>query len=720
MKNQAPQPAGLDTLILETAFILFRHKWKIIIFAFAGVAAAMCIWGMTPMVYQSEARLLVRYVAETTEPSVEGGKVADPDRLGANIINSEIAILTSMELLGKVVEAIGPKELLPEGVDRVTRDAAVLALRRSLSTVVGKRSSVINVFCTCRRPDTAQNVLSELIRLYLEKHIQVHRSGLDHGFLSQQTDQAAARLAETEEELQAAKQEAGVTDLAESKAAIALRIAQLNEQVQETETELAVAVARLVAMIRPVAAVDGTNASSEVLSPATAYTEMRSKRDAIYSRLVLLREREVTLLLTYTEQSPPVQNIRREIAKAEAEWQSLPPSVEAPRQLVTDESGDGTVTPDSAASEGLMNERANIAAMEERLKVVKRYLAKAEKKSSTIDRCEARIQNLARRKEIDEANYLHFSKCLEQARVNDALDSGNVSNISVVQGASHPLMGMRRNLMRNVAIAIAFGLFAGVGLAFVTEKGFNARYFARASELRKALGLPVLVTIPQVGGGRFARRGKMETGSTDVQVFDRSPIGDRFGAYCAALQQRVSATPPLPLEDTPVLGVVGCATDAGVSMIVSGIAVSLAKEENARVLIVSPSLDHAVKVTLNSQGKISVLDRNPLASSGDESATKLPQVSGPVRKFKEFLENARQGGDYDFIVVDLPPMGETGPAAAIAALLDSVIFVVQAEEDQRTTVQLALERLGQTGAKVIGAVFNRRRTYGPKWLMDGM
>ena len=58
--ERPPSGMNLDDIL----FILFRHKWKIGFFAIAGIAAAAAVFFFFPPVYESRAKLLVRYVVE--------------------------------------------------------------------------------------------------------------------------------------------------------------------------------------------------------------------------------------------------------------------------------------------------------------------------------------------------------------------------------------------------------------------------------------------------------------------------------------------------------------------------------------------------------------------------------------------------------------------------------------------------------------------------------
>src|ERR1700761_1151667 len=95
-------------------FILFRHKWKIILLSLAGVVAAAAYWWYYPPPFESEAKLFVRYVLDSravnTDP--KNAQMTSPDAMGQSIINSEIEILTSFDLAEQAAKNIGPEKIL--------------------------------------------------------------------------------------------------------------------------------------------------------------------------------------------------------------------------------------------------------------------------------------------------------------------------------------------------------------------------------------------------------------------------------------------------------------------------------------------------------------------------------------------------------------------------------------------------------------------------------
>lgn len=60
-KDEA-EPSSLN--LNDILFIFFRHKWRILLCAGVGLAAAAAVYFLFPPLYESEAKLLVRYVVE--------------------------------------------------------------------------------------------------------------------------------------------------------------------------------------------------------------------------------------------------------------------------------------------------------------------------------------------------------------------------------------------------------------------------------------------------------------------------------------------------------------------------------------------------------------------------------------------------------------------------------------------------------------------------------
>src|SRR3974390_1002206 len=91
-------PAGLT--LRDILYTIFRHKGKIAAISVVSLVLAVCVKFFVPTVYQSEAKLVIKYVVERAPKVGEGGepRFAEPDDRGQNILNTELEILTSSDL----------------------------------------------------------------------------------------------------------------------------------------------------------------------------------------------------------------------------------------------------------------------------------------------------------------------------------------------------------------------------------------------------------------------------------------------------------------------------------------------------------------------------------------------------------------------------------------------------------------------------------------------
>lgn len=75
--------------------------------------------------------------------------------------------------------------------------------------------------------------------------------------------------------------------------------------------------------------------------------------------------------------------------------------------------------------------------------------------------------------------------------------------------------------------------------------------------------------------------------------------------------------------------------------------------------------------------------------------------------------------EYDYILVDLPPVGSVTDAAAVSAFLDGLIVVVRNGYSRKRNVRFAIRQLELTGVRLLGFVFNaeveRSSLYGSRY-----
>src|SRR5262245_41717547 len=100
----SPPPPSIN--LGDIYYVLFRHKWKILIISGIGLLLALLLPLVWSRPYQSEAKLMIKYVLDKQGPAPMAGsdqRMKTPDDRGENIINSELEILTSLDLCMDVV-----------------------------------------------------------------------------------------------------------------------------------------------------------------------------------------------------------------------------------------------------------------------------------------------------------------------------------------------------------------------------------------------------------------------------------------------------------------------------------------------------------------------------------------------------------------------------------------------------------------------------------------
>ena len=689
-----------------------------------GVMASVAVLLLTPRVYESEATLLVRYVSDTTvlDAVSAGERIVAPGGGGENIINSEIAILSSRDLVERVMDEMGVNRFSLEATQTLDRARTAENVMSAVRIEAPKSSNIIRITFDGLTPVIAQEFLRRLTEAYLQKHIEIHRAAGAYEFLSQQTDQLRSRLSETEEELRKLKYAEGIVSIEESKKNVSQRIEELTKGLDELETTLAAAKARTEAL-RPLLSVVGGSRTSSVFAAA----EVNESVPALRARLFRLQQREADLLSTYTTDSIPVKSVSEQIAETQRLLSGEKPTVTT-NTVVAD-------TPRSEFMPALMEEQATIAALQARMSVQKEFLNRALAEAKKIDAVEARIVQLQRSKELQEANYKYFCQSLEHARIDEALNAGRISNISIVQPATLPSRKLRDKLPRNIAMALLLGVVGGLGLA-VLQEYFLDQTLRKPTELQTAFRVPVLMSLPRTKGARRllpARQGgtlllpasrEPEVGTGDGGQFVwQTDLNEYYEVLRDRLLAAVGPTPTAPC----VLGVTSCAKGSGVSTLAAGLALAFARGGSQGVVLVNGATDSLVpqifgvnpvtglaEMKADAAGNTAVTQHSHfMVPSGDA----VPPVSfvGYAPRFAALLQHLRNSKT-GFVIVDLPPVSETSLTLRVGRLLDGVVLVVAAEKVNRHVAERAQELLAQSDTKIIGTVLNKQRQYVPEWI----
>ncbi len=654
----------------DILFIFLRHKWMISVCTVLGLGGAAAFYCLFPPVYESRAKLLVRYVVDRSTVDNLDSSAKPAGAQADNLMNSEVEILTSLDLATQVAEEVGIKRILGSRSE-ATKDEAARALSKGLSVTSLKGSNIISITYKSGDPQLATLVLDELVKFYFDKHLEIHRSVGSFDLVSRQTAQLRTELSRTEEELQKMKETAGITSPTEDTSAVATELTKTQEELDSAETELASQQARVReleewntgAAIKP-AADNGTP------QPSTAVIE---EYRSLVSRVAQLRQTETELLSRYTAQNRTVKVKQAQIEELEnqrREFEQKYPNILATVPGTT--SGDG-------ARPDLVSERARLVGVQAQTEMLKSRLSSLKDRAKVLAEYGPRIEQLERTKGVQEGNYKYLAASLEKARIDETLDPTRMPNISVVQTPSPAVKASEG--MGKIALGIgAGGILLGITMASLIELVLD-RTVKRSHELETRLRVPLLLTIPYFSANsqRLRLPNNSETDLGEVPSSDIVPMenGDLLRPFCEAIRDRLGLFFDLNhmAHKPKLVAVTGLRENAGASTLAAGLANALSD---------------------GTEGKVILVDKPPA-----------------TRRFYNMLMEFKTS-DLDYVVFDMPSLGDTSSTLPLAGFMDTVLLVVEAEKSNRDAVKRAYEQLA---AKTkVSVVFNKSRSYVPRWL----
>lgn len=288
-----------------------------------------------------------------------------------------------------------------------------------------------------------------------------------------------------------------------------------------------------------------------------------------------------------------------------------------------------------------------------------------------------------------------------------------VNNISIVDTATVPEKSSSPDLLLNLIVAVLAGFGLGLALAFGLEQLDEA--ISDPTEIERRLGLPLLGSVPKVGKDETPREALLDRKSELVDAY-------------LALQTNLAFTTEHGIPRS--FSVTSTRPGEGKSTTSLALATSLARSGKRVVLIDgdmrSPSV-HRFGDFPNTHGV-----SNYLAGEEDIGSSVFPiadlaisaMPSGPVPpNAAELLTSdrlrqliARLHADFDYVVVDSPPVMGLADAPLIASHVEGVVYAVESHGIKATQVKTALARLASAQARIFGAVLTKfeahRASYG--------
>lgn len=673
-----------ETHLWEYLHVVLRRRRLVLAVFLAVVAAATVRTLLTRPVYQADVQILI----ERENPNVLTFKeVARVDSDRDDYYQTQYKLLQSRALARKVIEemnllrdpefggltaeeAAAAKAGAP-GASPVMEAAIDLLLYR-LKIQPVRNSRLVAVGFEAYRPELAAQVANKLSQLYIQQTMEFrYQTSAEAGqWLGGQISEQRGKVEQAELALQKLKEKDGIVNIEERRTLVEQKLREVGTALTALKTQ------RLEreALYRQMKDAPNPEELPEVMrNPLIA---------SLRIELANLERQSVQLQERYLDQHPEVIKNRNQIAETRKKI-----AAEAQRVIRAAEN-------DYQAA--LAQEQSVAAALE---------AAKAE----ALDLSHRGLPYDSLKREM-EANKDVLNSITARHKQTDVAQELKSSNIRIVDPAAIPRRPVRPNRASDIAMGLFLGLALGMMAAFFLEYLDNS--IKTPEEVRLHLGVPLLGVIPE--------HSKDAGGVVLSSSRQQGPFVEGYHVLRTALSYS------WPGQDSRVLVVTSTAPAEGKTLTSVNLALTLAAMDG-EVLLVDADLRkpqaHDLLGLQKSPGLSDILvgraetaecvqqvkgTKLHLLPSGAHAPSPAELMSLPL--LSAFVDGLRR--TYSWIVIDTPPVGAVADALILSSLCDGVLVVAEAERIPRKAVRHTLERVRETGARILGLVLNRVRIEG--------
>ncbi len=680
-----------------------RKRKGIIIFTIVMMTLSSFVFsilGRPTPIYKTSASVKVE-----KSGSVTGLYIQAVSWSSTNYMETQMAMIKSYFITELVAKKMG---FIPSEVssDEVRNNAgylsSILDLKGKIATEQEGNSDIINITATSEDPTQAKRLANTVAQVYKEQHaLDLNRRAIEaKKFIESQ-------VVVTREKLQ--KSENAVKEFREANRMVSLDSHSSGLLTQFTEIEVRhsrdLATSAKITEIAKLLA----RAEDNPLSAKTIFyfEEASAPYKSLNDRLVqLMLERDI-LLINYTENFPQVLEIKKQIHEIIASMKT---------QLSAQE---------SSLTQG-------IATMQKQLKNLDDQLKALPNKGLELVRLE-------REAGVNREIYTLLEKQYQESLIQNA---ERIDEVQIVKPALEPTSPINPpKTEATTGLGFIIGIILGVIFAFVIET-FDTSIGA-VEEVEEFLGVHVLGIVPYIDFEelRATLQGKSDQGIDDDMLWRTARLISHFAPKTTSAESYRALRTNINFikleKDIKTIVFTSSSPQEGKTTVACNLAVAMAQAGN-KVLLVDgdfrrpviskifgiqsiPGLTDVIlgnyewrnvvrSVTDIMMGKMTMeeimttpgLDNLHIMTCGTIAPNPAELVSTRVNA--DFLKESHE--EYDFVIVDAPPILAATDAALWGTKADGVILVYQVGKIARGALKRAKAQIDNVKARIIGIVLN--------------
>ncbi len=689
-----------DVISLREIFhVLTTHKWAIAGFTVAvTLLAVLVVFSLTP-VYQATAVLQIEQ-EQAKVVSIE--EIYGLDSGGDSYLNTQFEVLKSRSVLEKVVERLDllsnpefnatlreknpyaeilnwrgwfglESPVVDVSDERVLSDTLDL-LAAAVSVQPVKKTQIVKINALSKSPALAAEIANAIAESYIEAYMEAKLSLTltATSWMQERLTELSGKLRDTEGNLQAYREQEELVDLQGVLTISSNELKSLTESLVQVRRKLTVSES-IYQQIKNGSLKKGRGVDSIQAVLRHPLVQGLKQEESKVQRLVKDLSRR------YGPKHPKMISARSEL-------ESIQQNISGQINNIID-----------GVERDFELDRSNE-------KSLKKAVAEAKSRVQDINRKQFRLRALEREVRTNKDLYDAFFKRIQETSATSDLQTANARVVDKAYTPKNPVKPKKKLI---VVIAALLGLMVSCGIAFLLEMLNNTIRSTR--DIEDKLNLPVLGVLPKL------TTKELKKGAAHRLFLQKDLHG--FGEAVRTIRTSINLT--AMDKEHCVFAITSTAPGEGKSSVASNLALALG--QLGKTLLVDCDLRRPVVgknygVKGGSAGMANLLAGTASIGECIHSADGIsvipcgqvppnPQELLSSDRFAVLIEQLKQ--DYDYVVIDCPPVQSVSDALTISRLSDGLVYVIEAGRIQLGAIQTTVGRLLQARAPITGVVLNK-------------
>ena len=654
--------------------VFSRRKW-----IFIGILSGIVVFTaikttLTPKTFRASAKILVK---ETS--TLLGKSQILEEAFG---METNCGILRSRGFAEKVISRMREKELkigflhLEDAPDILLANTKVIPLRNS---------NIIQITVEGGDAEEVALITNNIAEAFKEYSVEIARAKVTEvrRFIEAQLPEVQERLKEAEESLQKFKEREQLISIDASGSALQEELVKLQSEYGSKVSQISIT-ETLIARLKQELKKENERLAEEIVKiDNPSLSSLRAQLLVLgneYSSYVIagLAPEHPKLI----ELNKKIEEIKRRLkqkatSRAEEEVLSMNPLF-----YIEELSGK------------IFNEKFNLIKLQSAKSAMEKRIKEYQERVRRFPTKEYKLARLERTYEFNKSVYQSLIDRYEEAKITEV---GEIGNVVIIERAIPPQIPIYPNPVRNLILALVFGIGIGIGGVIVQEHLDTS--IKELEEIEK-LKIPMAGTIP--------------VHSEDII---EDPISPSAEAY-KKLQINLKFSKPGRLK---TLLVSSCAAEEGKSTLVSNLGVTYARTLQKTVIVEGdlrkPSLHKLFKISskvglssflIGDAKKEDVIFPTKIENLWIIPAGHIPPNPGELidsESMKTLISELMN--NFEMVIIDSPPLITCADGFLLGNMAEGVILALELRKIPRELLLQTISSFKSTGAVFLGVVVNK-------------